>query len=285
VPEIYFSPTSVWNASNPWFRQTVRVRQDWKPLDTDALFLAGLDWLAIPEELRADPSVPVVNLIQGTRHSDSLNVRYSFLRYPALRICVSQGVEASLLGTGQVNGPIYTIPNCLDVSDFPAPLPANGRKWDVFLGALKAPRLGQQIFGELQDLGLAVYLATEFMPRDLYLRQIADSRIALLLPNTTEGFYLPALESMALDTLVICPDCVGNRSFCIDGHNCFRPAYTLDELKEATNLAISVSDSERSKWIANGRDTVAEHNISKERESFLAILNDLGSLWNSAIAK
>jgi hypothetical protein len=285
VSEIYFTPMSVWNPSNPWFGQAVRIKEDWKPLEADALFLAGLDWLVIPEELRADPPVPVINLIQGTRHSDPLDVRYSFLRYRAVRICVSQGVEAALQGTGQVNGPMYTIPNCLDLSDLPAPLPVNARKWDVFIGALKAPELGQQIFGELQDLGLAVHFATELMPRDLYLKQINDSRVALLLPNATEGFYLPALEAMALDTVLVCPDCVGNRSFCIDGHNCLRPEYTLDALTKATNVAISLSDSEWARWIANGRNTIVEHSISKERASFLTVLNNLDSIWTSWVAK
>jgi len=52
----------------------------------------------------------------------------------------------------------------------------------------------------------------------------------VFLPNQKEGegFYLPALEGMAVGTLVIFPDCIGNRSFCLSGYNCFRPDYTTE---------------------------------------------------------
>ena len=36
--------------------------------------------------------------------------------------------------------------------------------------------------------------------------------MTLFLPNQREGVYIPGLEGMALGTLVVCPDCVGNRS-------------------------------------------------------------------------
>ena len=46
---------------------------------------------------------------------------------------------------------------------------------------------------------------------------MARARVTVLVPNPKEGFYLPALEAMALGTIVVCPDCVGNRSFCVAG--------------------------------------------------------------------
>jgi hypothetical protein len=119
TPRIFFSPGSSDLAQTLWSQDHAFVVDKWEPCSADLWFLGGTDWLAIPEELRADPPVPIINLVQGSRHFDPLDVRYSFLRYRAVRICVSQEVEAGLRRTGQVNGPIYTIPNCLDFSDFP----------------------------------------------------------------------------------------------------------------------------------------------------------------------
>lgn len=281
VPRIFFSPGSSNLAQTPWSQDRAFVVDKWEPCAADIWFLAGTDWLAIPEELRADPPVPVINLIQGTRHSDRLDVRHSFLRYPAVRICVSQGVEAGLRGTGQVNGPIYTIPNCLDFSDFPIPLPANGRKWDVFVGALKAPELGQTLTRRLQGMGLNVCLAVRQVPRNEYLCLLGESRIAVLLPYVNEGLYLPALEALALETITVCPDHVGTRSFCIDEHNCLLPPYTLDALIAATEKALSLSDPARAKLIQNARQTASEHDISIERAAFLRILERIDEFWGS----
>jgi hypothetical protein len=285
APEIYFSPTSVWNASNPWFGQGVRIEETWKPMEADALFLAGLDWLAIPEKLREEFDFPVINLIQHVRHADPKDERYSFLKCRAIRICVSEEVADALRRTQTTNGPIYTIPNCLDFSSFPLPRAVQQRPYDLFIAGAKNPALALELYEHLTVDGRRVQRALEFLPRKTYLEYLNNARVCILLPNQTEGFFLPALEAMALDTLVVCPDCVGNRSFCIDGHNCLRPEYTVEALVTATMVAISLSDGERSRWIANGRNTVVEHDISKERNAFCAILNNLDSIWSSLVAQ
>ena len=56
------------------------------------------------------------------------------------------------------------------------------------------------------------------------------ARVTVLVPNPKEGFYLPAVEAMAAGTLVVCPDCVGNRAFCLDEVNCLRPAREEDAI-------------------------------------------------------
>src|SRR5262249_52336243 len=48
APEIYFDPASVWDDTNPWRTELARVRREWSPADADVLFLAGMDWDALP---------------------------------------------------------------------------------------------------------------------------------------------------------------------------------------------------------------------------------------------
>jgi glycosyltransferase involved in cell wall biosynthesis len=281
IPKIFFSPGSSNLADTPWSQDGAFVLERWDPRLADMWFLAGKDWLAVPEELRADPPVPVINLIQHTRHFDPSDIRYSFLRYPAVRICVSQEVEAGLRDTGLVRGPIYTIPNCLDFSDFPSPFSPQKRGWDFFIGALKAPEIGQIVATRLSDIRFSSCLTVKQVPRGDYLNLINESRVALLLPHEREGFYLPALEAMALEAVVVCPDCVGSRSFCIDEYNCLQPEYSVDALVMAATKALSLTDEARGRIVQEARQTALQHDISIERKAFLRILEKVDDLWES----
>jgi hypothetical protein len=281
VPRVFFSPGSSDLADTPWAKDSAFVLDRWEPCEADIWFLAGKDWLAVPEELRADPPVPVINLIQHTRHFDPSDIRYSFLHYPAVRICVSQEVEAGLRDTGLVRGPVYTIPNCLDFSTFPSPLSPRERRWTIFIGALKAPEIGQVLATRLSEIGFSSCLMLEQVPRKEYLNLINQSRVALLLPHQREGFYLPALEAMALEAVVVSPDCIGSRSFCIDEYNCLQPEYSVDALIVAANRALSLTDKARTRVIQNARQTATQHDISIERKAFLQILERIDDLWES----
>ncbi len=101
----------------------------------------------------------------------------------------------------------------------------------------------------------------------------------MLLPNATEGFYLPALEAMALGTLVICPDCVGNRSFCIPDENCLRPTYDEPAIVAAVRAALALPAATTNAMLAAARATAQRHSIQTERAAFLAVLNDLAQIW------
>jgi hypothetical protein len=279
APEIYFSPTSVWSPSNPWFGQGVKIKENWEPLGADALFLAGFDWLAIPERLRDESDVPVINLIQHVRHADREDDRYPFLKHRAIRICVSEEVAEALRGTRVTNGPIYTIPNCLDVSILPVPQEVQHRSYDLFIAGAKNPTFALELYKHLAVDGVRVQMSLEFLPRQAYLEYLINARVCVLLPNRTEGFFLPALEAMALETIVVCPDCVGNRSFCHDGYNCFRTENQIDDLLAATKMALSLDTSAREELLANAKKTKAQHDIRFECDSFLKILDNLQEIW------
>jgi glycosyltransferase involved in cell wall biosynthesis len=63
-------------------------------------------------------------------------------------------------------------------------------------------------------------LLTEMLPRDEYLSYLGTFEHVILLPMIAEGFYLPALEAMALGVTVVMPDCIGARSYAIDNETC-----------------------------------------------------------------
>jgi glycosyltransferase involved in cell wall biosynthesis len=100
-------------------------------------------------------------------------------------------------------------------------------------------------------------------------------------PNPKEGFYLPALEGMALRTIVVCPDVVGNRSFCLDGRNCFRPPYDEDSIAAAAREALGRS-GELTGMLDAAAETARAHDLPAERTAFLEVLDRVDELWASA---
>ena len=119
------------------------------------------------------------------------------------------------------------------------------------------------------------------MSRDDFLDSMRRARVTLFLPNEEEGFYLPALEGMALGTIVVCPDCVGNRSFCLPGVNAFRPAFRSTTwywtLRCAHNGGISSGDITR-----GAIETARAHSFDAERKRFHQVLYHLDALWASS---
>jgi hypothetical protein len=108
--------------------------------------------------------------------------------------------------------------------------------------------------------------------------------VTVFLPNDTEGFYLPALEGFAADTLVVCPDCIGNRAFCLPGYNAFRPSFKLDELVASAEAALSLSPERAARMRANARATAEQYSLRREREAFHGVLRDINELWQEALA-
>ena len=64
------------------------------------------------------------------------------LRHSAIRICVSPEVERAILGTGRVRGPVFTIPDAIDVGEVERLAGAGPRDIDVLVAANKQPATG-----------------------------------------------------------------------------------------------------------------------------------------------
>ena len=278
APRIAFTPDSKWDTANPWTGANQYI-SEWNPTAADVLFLAGKDWEAV-----SNPNTrqPVVNLIQHPRHANREDKLSGFLRNRAIRICVSQEVADAINATGKVNGPVFVIPNALETSGFPIIPDRTERPIQVLLCGFKAPDLAREIDRRLQaDENVAVTPLLDWVPRADLLKRASEARIVVTLPRPVEGFYLPALEAMASGAIVICPDCVGNRGFCTDAVNCFRPAYQADAIVASIYQALALSSPDAEKMRDNARSTVAEHSLERERSSFLNILNRIEDIWRS----
>lgn len=276
---ICFSESSAWDERNPWRNVRERVVFSDADLQPDVLFLAGRDWERIPEARRQKSPVPVINFIQHVRHGYPDNPRFPFLSHRAIRICNSEETAESIRATGRVEGPIYTIPYGLERSVFPKPLPPDQKDLDVVVVAIKRPELARRLRWLLWRPGRRVHVLSEPILRHDFLGLMNRARVSVFLPNPTEGFYIPALEAMAVESIVVCPDVEGNRSFCRDGETCFRPPFRLGAVRAATERALRLAPESSDALRAGARAMFERHDLAGERARFLEILNDVDHLW------
>ena len=271
---VHFSPASIL-PGNPWLAVPERIRERWEPEQADALLLGGTDWGMYPAD---DPGKPVVNLVQHVRHADPGSQLRSFLPRRAVRICVTRQVADAILATGEVNGPVHVIEAALDLPL--AQPPEDTQRRGIFIDALKQPGLGAALHERLRASGRDSFLSTDRMPRSEYLDRLRAAAISVVLPNEREGFYLPALEAMALGSPVVVPDCVGNRVYLEPDANALVPGWHPDEFVAAV-LRLEGDPSLAGRLVQAGRATVRRFGMEREREAFHAILDDLEGQWRA----
>ena len=282
-PVVRFRPDTVWADSNPWLPVLDEALSWEDAVDPDVLFVAGRDWRWLDPRQCEESPVPVINLLQHVLHAapDDPLARHRFLPNKAIRICTSSEIAHAIEKTGRVHGPVFTIPNGIDLAELDAvPKPAQ-RDIDLLIVAAKQPQLGRRLAQRLASAAPELVLLRDYKPRPELLAQIARAHVTLFLPNQREGVYIPGLEGMALGTLVVCPDCVGNRSYCVDGRNCLMPAYDEDAIAAAAERALA-SGADRDAVLAAATETAHAHRLEAERDAFLRILGRLDELWESA---
>jgi hypothetical protein len=173
---------------------------------------------------------------------------------------------------------VHVIPNGIDFRDLPEPA---RREIPVLIAGAKNPTFARAVAGRLAAAGIEADCLLEPLPRPAFLERLARARVALTLPLAREGFFLPALEAMAVGAVVVCPDCIGNRSFCRDGETAFRPSYGLDDVVAATIGSARMSDTEAAAMQAAAAEEVQKHGLQRERSAFLRILDAVGSFFAS----
>jgi hypothetical protein len=249
-------------------------------LNPDVLFVAGRDWQRLDEFGLLNRGIPILNFIQHVRHAAEWSIQSDYLDRKAIRLCVSQEVADAVKAAGS-RGPTVVIPNGVDVPIIDLNVPG-ARPVDLLIAGLKQPVQATRAAQQLAAPERTIEVLTEHVSRDLFLDSMRRARVTLFLPNEEEGFYLPALEGMALGTIVVCPDCVGNRSFCHPGVNAFRPAFQFDEIVRDAEMALTLEEPAAEALRRGAIETARNHGLDAEREKFHQVLADLDALWASS---
>ena len=284
-PYVHFPPSTQWhdNPGNVWLSYRAQALTEWKVLPGDILFLAGRDWAEMSVHPRAFPDNPVVAIAQP-RHVRPEDIRLAHLRERAIRIAKSEAGRQILEAHG-VNGPVICIPDAIDFSQLPAP--NDGPAHDLFIVGLKNPQLARTLKKRIEEkygASLRVTIQDAKLPtRQDFLRQLNDCRMACFLPvppeKGLEGFYLPALEAMVLGKLVICPDAIGNRDFCLKGQTCIMPEYSLESYLSAIHHALKMSRVERQEMLHTALQRAQRHELEGEREAYRKLFSQVDNLW------
>ena len=272
----------------------------WAPKDGDVLFVAGVDWRYLSQAGLDGLPNPRINLVQGIRHARAGTELYGYLEKRAVRICVSQEVADAITATDRVNGPVFVIPNGVDMrmrgpaerlpslpgaaawaarmAKRTASLRPVGRDGITIIG-YKRPELARALSHNLNQANLPHRLLDSFLPRREFLLALAGASVAVCLPYAEEGFYLPALEAMAAGCLLITLDCIGNRGFCRNGRNCVVVPPNPADLTAAVAQAVTLDARQRKLFRRHGKETVRRHSLAAERSKFHAILKDIRDIW------
>lgn len=273
---VLFDIDSAWDSSNPWSAARGRVVDSPDAVTPQALFVAGRDWQRLESFGLLDRGLPILNLIQHVRHADEWSIQSRYLSRKAIRLCVSAEVAEAVTAAGN-NGPTVVIPNGVDL--LPTDRGDDERTTDLLIAGLKQPVLARAVAERLAAPGRTVETFVDHVPREAFLRAIRRARVTLFLPNHKEGFYLPALEGMALGTLVICPDCIGNRAYLAHQQNGLMTTFDLEDLVQAAGAALSRNQTETDFVVAKARETACRHTLAAEREAFGRVLSNLDALW------
>lgn len=259
----------------------------WTPVGDDALFLAGTDWRYLSAMALDSTDHPRINLVQHVRHADRDTELWSYLPRRAIRVCVSGEVADAIVRTGRSRGPVVAIPNATELPPWDWGGPRGCAAWEgrprpVVVVGYKCPALAAALSERLRRDGVEHDVLTRVRERGSFLAQLAETRVAVCLPDPTEGFYLPALEAMACGCVVVTLDAVGNRGFCGDGANCIVAERDPESLARAVGHAFWLAEDARRKLLAGASDTVAAHALHVERSRFHAVLRDVDGLWSEA---
>jgi len=291
-PALFFTAESHLPVGHPWEACADRIIPDLAIEQRAAVFVAGQDWLLLDKLVPGWDvgSRPVINLIQHVRHAEPANEQlFAQLSRPAIRLCVSEQVQQAIEATGRVNGPVLTINNGTDLplsnEDALAARTAAEQQegLSVVLVGYKRPVLARQLAGTLAQRGITVTLLDELLPREQFTETLSQHSLAVFLPRETEGFYLPALEAMALGVLVICPDVVGNRSFCLPERNCLQPAYQEATIADAASELLAYNASQRLQLRKEALSVAEKYTLSAERQQYHQVLDRLPELWATCL--
>lgn len=266
-------PETSTQENNPFKRiEQGYIENVYQPNRHNIAFLAGLDWRAYQRYF--DSQQIKVNLIQHLRHADKEHVLNSFLSHKAIRLCVSQAVCDAV--SKQANGPCFTIK-----MGHSMPTITETKQHDLFILATKRPGWGSALADYAKGLGLSVDLIQHSTARELILKKMAAAKMSLVIPNKTEGFYLPGIEAIHYSDVAIVPNCIANLEYMNKDDNAILCANTLNACKQGIDAAIKYLQQPRLNTSnINALDVINTYSLEKERLQYHKILNEIDYIWS-----
>ena len=272
-----WSPVSVSDVHIP----TPTTLDEW-----DSIFFTWPgDWPEISKRIsptRPDPQI--IHIIQHVRHVDPDFIDGYALRLlntqPFSRICVSPEVHDVIKPHVANDSFLATIPNVIDTRIFHPSfrlLPSAEPRTVLYTNW--KTRFGDHIRQAWNSTPTANTLkfesVNEMISQHELAKRLRTADIFIGTPNKTEGFYLTPMEAMASKVVVVCPDVVGNRSFCVPNVTCLMPEYE-DLTGHIQALERLIDDHHlRQTIVRNGYRAARTRQWWDERSAFLKFLQSI----------
>lgn len=249
----------------------INYQNKYNPVSADIVFLAGVDWKAYASFFNSKQKK--INLIQHLRHADPTSEQFYHLQHRAIRICVSKVVRDAIAPFA--NGPCLHIPMG---HDFPEISPFDN-KVDIYIQAKKRPGVGKKIAEWASNNHLTYILHDELQSKENVLRAMSSAYLSVLLPNRTEGFYLPGIEAALYSQRVLMTDCIANAEYANISEGFSVCDYSLTSIIAKLEKIFEEPNRDNS-FLSSG---VVKNSIKKrycllsERENFHKILSEIES--------
>jgi len=94
-----------------------------------------------------------------------------------------------------------------------------------------------------------------------------------------EEHYIPGVEAMMLDSLVIIPDCVGNRSYSKHMETCYLTSYDVKSITNSIFALHKLDSSTKKQILKNAKKESELFTLENEREVILQALKLTDMMW------
>ena len=241
------------------------------------------DWKQLRQHYGPQPSIPVLHLLFGC---DGLHYGHGGAGSPAIRVCSSPELAATLQQQDLLREPLHSLPIGLNPADVPVPAADRDPK-RVLLLARHRPDLGLLLQQKLEHAGLNCSAELEPWPQQRWLSAMAQASTVVNLnaANATPTLGLRRLSSMVLQTLLISEHRSGIDALCRNGENALvRPADPDQLLQAVLSVHSPNGKTLRRRLLDGGLSTALRHRATRQEMNFLDLFATIPELWMEAKA-
>lgn len=242
--------------------------------DADRLIFTEPHHARLVDRTGAKPE-QTIHLVQGTRHANphwNEGINFRLLHRPYVRVAVSEQVRDAIAAHVNPNLPLHTVVEGHDVDYFALDREnAPPRDEHVVLYTTWKSDLGDRVAGLVTAENIRFVSIREPVGWPALRAHYHAADIFLGAPGPEEGFYLPGLEAMAAQSVVVMALVGGNRAYARDGFNMLACPYD-DAQAHAQAIVELAKDPEGMRTLAaQGTDTATQHRLERERRDMRAI--------------
>lgn len=279
-PQIYFDDESIWEPNIPWyslFNSMPTLKRD--QTNPDILFLnSGKDWIKYSKHKDIPEHIPIISPVNNFRAVNPNHKSFQFLTRKAIRLCPSQELYEAVKNHPLTNGPTIYLPNGVGIDPNAKKL-ITRKDIDILLVGNKNPLMAHELLSKLKHCNAQVEIIDKWISKTDFQKLLARSKISVHLPKVVEEHYIPGVEALMLDSLLIIPDCVGNRSYSKHLETCYLTEYSVESMIKAIQYMYDISSANKNNILTNAKKASTVFEMKHESKVLKKILKMTSKIW------